>query len=94
MNDSYLPLLSCYSTFAGTHFHPADDSSLNWLVTAYYYLVCCVRLDVLCLQIDVDGTGGINIAELGDALSVVGLKLPAYEAVSYTHLTLPTKRIV
>ena len=38
------------------------------------------RLDVLwCLQIDVDGTGVINISELGDALAVVGLKLPAYE---------------
>jgi len=31
------------------------------------------------LQIDVDGTGVINISELGDALAVVGLKLPAYE---------------
>jgi len=27
----------------------------------------------------VDGTGVINISELGDALAVVGLKLPAYE---------------
>jgi len=31
------------------------------------------------VQIDVDGTGVINISELGDALTVVGLKLPAYE---------------
>jgi len=30
-------------------------------------------------QIDVDGTGVINISELGDALTIVGLKLPAYE---------------
>jgi len=31
------------------------------------------------VQIDVDGSGVINISELGDALAVVGLKLPAYE---------------
>jgi len=36
--------------------------------------VCCDNV-----QIDVDGTGVINISELGDALAVVGLKLPAYE---------------
>jgi len=30
-------------------------------------------------QIDVDGSGVINISELGDALAIVGLKLPAYE---------------
>ena len=31
------------------------------------------------IQIDVDGSGSINISELGDALAVVGLRLPAYE---------------
>jgi len=30
-------------------------------------------------SVDVDGSGTISIAELGDALAVVGLKLPAYE---------------
>lgn len=37
-------------------------------------LMCCA-----VVQIDVDGTGFINISELGDAFAVVGLKLPAYE---------------
>ena len=39
-----------------------------------YMMLCVVNV-----QIDVDGTGVINISELGDALAVVGLKLPAYE---------------
>jgi len=38
-----------------------------------------MMLCVVNVQIDVDGTGVINISELGDALAVVGLKLPAYE---------------
>ena len=30
-------------------------------------------------QIDADGSGYINLAELGDALEVVGIKLPSYK---------------
>jgi len=51
----------------------------GWIGWLPFITVCRVDICGWCLQTDVDGSGVINISELGDALAVVGLKLPAYE---------------
>ena len=44
-----------------------------------FCLLGCIRFSVYRIQIDRDGNGYISVYELGRALELVGIKLPAYQ---------------
>ena len=104
--DSYVPFVSEVETFNETfgktnNYEPTIPSEKEWrfvydfiLEELQEYKEACERNDIVEV---LDALCDIAYVSIGNGTMLHGLKSkiwPAYQAVSYTHLTLPTTSFV